>query len=97
MLDIRGRSVYLRSRFYSPRKTHSMKFFYTGSSEVPNFPEFVAVTMVDDVPVSYYDSITMRKVPKQDWVNKAVDPHSIQSSPALHHHLFCVLMFTFSV
>uniref|UniRef100_A0A8C9ZK89 Ig-like domain-containing protein n=1 Tax=Sander lucioperca TaxID=283035 RepID=A0A8C9ZK89_SANLU len=45
--------------------THSMKYFYTASSGVPNFPEFVAVGLVDD-----------RAEPKQDWMSRvtADDP-----------------------
>uniref|UniRef100_A0A672FI56 Ig-like domain-containing protein n=1 Tax=Salarias fasciatus TaxID=181472 RepID=A0A672FI56_SALFA len=52
---------------------HSMKMFYTGASNVPNFPEFVAVTLVNEVEISRYNSNTRRKVPTQDWVNEAVD------------------------
>ncbi|XP_068188885.1 BOLA class I histocompatibility antigen, alpha chain BL3-6-like [Antennarius striatus] len=56
--------------------THSLKYFHTTSSGVPNFPEFVVVGMIDDIQIDYYDSNTKRTEPKQDWMEKitADDP-----------------------
>ncbi|XP_013871115.1 H-2 class I histocompatibility antigen, K-K alpha chain, partial [Austrofundulus limnaeus] len=53
--------------------THSLKYFYTGSSQIPNFPEFVTLGYVDDVPISYYDSNIGREVPKQDWMSRVTE------------------------
>nr|QQG63312.1 MHC class I antigen [Melanogrammus aeglefinus] len=49
---------------------HSMQFFYTASSGLSTFPEFVAVGMVDGVQFNYYDSNTQKKVLKQDWMEQ---------------------------
>uniref|UniRef100_A0A668VUD9 Ig-like domain-containing protein n=1 Tax=Oreochromis aureus TaxID=47969 RepID=A0A668VUD9_OREAU len=52
---------------------HSLKYFYTASSQVPNFPEFVVVGMVDEVQMVQFDSNTMKAVSKQDWMNRNID------------------------
>ncbi|XP_068172482.1 H-2 class I histocompatibility antigen, Q10 alpha chain-like isoform X2 [Antennarius striatus] len=56
--------------------THSLTYFLTASSGVPNFPEFVSVGVIDDVQIVHYDSNTKRAEPKQDWMEKitADDP-----------------------
>uniref|UniRef100_G3NAY7 Ig-like domain-containing protein n=4 Tax=Gasterosteus aculeatus TaxID=69293 RepID=G3NAY7_GASAC len=50
--------------------THSLKYFLTASSGVPNFPEFVIVGLLDEVEVGYYDSDTWSAEPRQDWVSR---------------------------
>ncbi|CAK6980359.1 H-2 class I histocompatibility antigen%2C Q9 alpha chain-like isoform X4 [Scomber scombrus] len=53
--------------------THSLKYIYTASSQVPNFPEYVTVGMVDDVQMFHYDSYTKLFIPKQDWMSRAIE------------------------
>lgn len=53
---------------------HSLQYFYTASSGIPSFPEFLTVGMVDGEPFSYYDSKIGKEIPKQDWMAKAEGP-----------------------
>ncbi|CAL8373933.1 unnamed protein product [Boreogadus saida] len=53
-----------------PAVLHSLHYFYTGSSGLSTFPEFVAVGMVDGVQMLHYDSVSKRAVPKQDWMER---------------------------
>lgn len=56
--------------------THSLKYFYTASSGIPDFPAYVSVGLVDDLQISHCDSITNKNVPKQEWMERitAEDP-----------------------
>ncbi|XP_049459224.1 major histocompatibility complex class I-related gene protein-like isoform X3 [Epinephelus fuscoguttatus] len=52
---------------------HSLKFFVTASSGVPNFPQLVGTTMVDDILAGYCDTDTKILQPKQDWMKTAFE------------------------
>ncbi|XP_067468185.1 major histocompatibility complex class I-related gene protein-like isoform X1 [Thunnus thynnus] len=54
---------------------HSLTYLLTASSGLQTFPEFVAVSMVDEVQVGYCDSNSKRAEPKQDWMKKIVKDH----------------------
>ncbi|XP_059185294.1 class I histocompatibility antigen, F10 alpha chain-like [Centropristis striata] len=48
--------------------THSMKHFVTASSQVPNFPEFVTVSLVNEIEALHYDSYSRKVETKQEWM-----------------------------
>ncbi|XP_016319998.1 HLA class I histocompatibility antigen, B-57 alpha chain-like [Sinocyclocheilus anshuiensis] len=52
--------------------THSMKYFYTEVSGDINFPEFTVVGLVDEGQFVYFDSNTMKAVPKTEWIRQNV-------------------------
>ncbi|XP_069032600.1 major histocompatibility complex class I-related gene protein-like isoform X1 [Embiotoca jacksoni] len=54
--------------------THSLLYFYTASSGIPDFPEFLTVGIVDGQPISYYDSVIKQEIPKQGWMAETEGP-----------------------
>ncbi|KAK7933968.1 hypothetical protein WMY93_004864 [Mugilogobius chulae] len=57
--------------FYPTTATiHTLRYFHTSLSGIPNVPEFVSVVLVDDVQISHYDSDTKTCVSKQDWMDR---------------------------
>nr|QER90659.1 MHC class I alpha antigen [Acipenser dabryanus] len=58
----------------SGTRTHSLRYFYTGTSAGAEFPEFVALGMVDDVQIDYYDSSSKQSISKQQWMKDNVEP-----------------------
>lgn len=59
---------------------HSLKYFLTATSGVPDLPELVGAAMVDEVQVGYYDSRTKTAEAKQDWMRKLIkdDPQHLK-------------------
>ena len=59
---------------------HSLTYALTESSGLQTFPEFVAVLMVDEVEVGFYDSNNKRAEPKEDWMKKIFkdDPQQLE-------------------
>ncbi|XP_059184630.1 H-2 class I histocompatibility antigen, Q9 alpha chain-like [Centropristis striata] len=53
--------------------THSMMNFFTASSQVPNFPEFVFVGLVNEIEVVHYDSNSRKSETKQEWMIRATE------------------------
>uniref|UniRef100_A0A671UUP0 MHC class I-like antigen recognition-like domain-containing protein n=1 Tax=Sparus aurata TaxID=8175 RepID=A0A671UUP0_SPAAU len=49
---------------------HSLRYAHTGSSEIPNVPDTVAVVIVDGYQTNHYDSITRKMVPTQTWMSR---------------------------
>ncbi len=56
---------------------HSLQYFYTGTSGMADFPQFVALGMVDGKQIDYYDSIIGKNVLKQAWMEGKRDENSI--------------------
>ncbi|CAL8356815.1 unnamed protein product [Boreogadus saida] len=54
---------------------HSLHYFYTGSSGLSTFPEFVGVGMVDGVQMVHYDSVSKSAVPKHDAADQIYRDH----------------------
>uniref|UniRef100_A0A8C4DU76 Ig-like domain-containing protein n=1 Tax=Dicentrarchus labrax TaxID=13489 RepID=A0A8C4DU76_DICLA len=59
---------------------HSLKFIFTASAGVPDFPEFVVVLEVNEILAGYCDSNKKRPEPQQDWLKKLFedDPQHLQ-------------------
>ncbi|XP_058263541.1 class I histocompatibility antigen, F10 alpha chain-like [Hemibagrus wyckioides] len=60
---------------YTPAPTSELSLFYTYTAlskplNLPGIYEFIAMGMVNDQVIDYYDSETQVKVPKQDWLRE---------------------------
>ncbi|KAG5843023.1 hypothetical protein ANANG_G00184090 [Anguilla anguilla] len=68
--------------------THSWKAFYTASTGLSEFPQFVAVNIVDDEPVGYFDSRTSSFQYRQKWMEENLGPEYLkQQTDVLKGHI----------
>ncbi|XP_017283112.1 major histocompatibility complex class I-related gene protein [Kryptolebias marmoratus] len=51
---------------------HSLKYFLTATSGLPDFPEFVGSATVDEVQEGYCDSNIRTAEPKQEWMKELI-------------------------
>ncbi|XP_072115027.1 uncharacterized protein [Mobula birostris] len=54
--------------------THSLRYFYTAVTPGSGVPEFITVRYVDELLISYYDSVLRRTVPRQQWMAETQGP-----------------------
>ncbi|MEQ2248235.1 hypothetical protein ILYODFUR_017238 [Ilyodon furcidens] len=57
--------------------SHSLQYFYTVSTGMETFPQFVAVGIVDGEQIDYYDSVSEKNVLKQTWMEGVRDEKRI--------------------
>uniref|UniRef100_A0A3B4A4B0 Ig-like domain-containing protein n=1 Tax=Periophthalmus magnuspinnatus TaxID=409849 RepID=A0A3B4A4B0_9GOBI len=55
------------------RVIHTLRIFETSSSQVPNFPEYVVVGVLNDLEILRCDGETRRNKPKQEWMNRVTE------------------------
>ncbi|XP_014870977.1 H-2 class I histocompatibility antigen, Q9 alpha chain-like [Poecilia latipinna] len=55
---------------------HSLRYFYSASSGLPDVPSYMSAGFLDDVQISYCDSRNNRNIPKQDWMNNVSSDNS---------------------
>ncbi|XP_078073683.1 class I histocompatibility antigen, F10 alpha chain-like [Mustelus asterias] len=48
--------------------SHSLRYFFTGMTPIPGFPEFVVVGSVDGVQFVVYDSDRRELIPREQWM-----------------------------
>ncbi|XP_032435793.1 major histocompatibility complex class I-related gene protein-like isoform X2 [Xiphophorus hellerii] len=57
---------------------HSWKAFYTGTTGMSEFPEFVALNLLDDELMGYFDGKTNRFEGKQSWVTEKLGQEYVE-------------------
>ncbi|KAM9419566.1 major histocompatibility complex class I-related gene protein-like isoform 4-T4 [Salvelinus alpinus] len=61
----------------SQRDIYSLNYIYTALSkplELPGIHEFTAMGLMNNRQIDYYDSVSKKKIPKQDWMREKLPP-----------------------
>ncbi|XP_061597612.1 major histocompatibility complex class I-related gene protein-like [Cololabis saira] len=68
----------LKTLFFAVK--HSLKYFLTATSGIPDFPELVGAATVNEIQVGYCDSKIKTAEPKLDWMKKLIkdDPQHLE-------------------
>lgn len=66
--------IFLLGIHHTSAATHTLQYFYTATSGIENFPEFMTAGLVDGQQIDYYDSVIRKAVQKAEWISGAVDP-----------------------
>ncbi len=68
--------------------THSLRYVYTAVSGISDTPELTVVGLVDEGQFMYFDSNTMKAVPKTDWMreNEGADYWDSQTQTDIGKH-----------
>ncbi|XP_043939099.1 class I histocompatibility antigen, F10 alpha chain-like [Protopterus annectens] len=53
---------------------HVLRYIFTGISEGTKYPTFMAMGIIDDIHIYYYDSERNQVIPRPDWVDTFPDP-----------------------
>lgn len=67
---------------------HSLRYYFTGVAGDVDLPELTVVGLVDGVQFMYFDSKTMKAVPKTDWIreNLKADYWEIETQTNIGQH-----------
>ncbi|XP_041944257.1 patr class I histocompatibility antigen, A-5 alpha chain-like [Alosa sapidissima] len=71
---------------FSTAEVHTLRYFYTATSGISSFPEFISVGMVDGVDISYYDSVLRKGMPKQSWMEINQEYWESETSVGMGQH-----------
>ncbi|XP_060706326.1 major histocompatibility complex class I-related gene protein-like isoform X2 [Hemiscyllium ocellatum] len=53
-------------------ESHSLRYYYISMLNSNDFPEFIHVGVLDDVQITYFDSVIKKDIPRQPWMRTSL-------------------------